>query len=113
MQGGFDMSDKHQNIWLEIEYNKAKLHWGRVGGNARKWWNTFENENLDRPKLVHKVTEELANRKSSIGEYFLAYCYSDTDIIQENLDFLDAARELAGEGMPLTSHDFMAVRGLH
>ena len=39
-----------------------------------------------------RLAEELANRKATITEFFLAYVYSNTDNIQANLYYLDYSR---------------------
>ena len=42
--------------------------------------------------LVLRLAEELAVRKATITEFFLAYVYSNTDNIQANLSYLDYTR---------------------
>lgn len=74
-----------------IEVKKA-LDWDNTTGSARKWWEAFENENKHRNALVLRLAEELANRKATITEFFLAYVYSNTDNIQANLSYLDYTR---------------------
>ena len=49
-------------------------------------------ENKNRLTLVLRLAEELANRKATITEFYLAYLYSGTDNIQANLCFLDYTR---------------------
>src|SRR5262249_36545143 len=71
---------------------KPKLDWDNTTGSARKWWEAFENENRHRWALVLRLAEELANRKATITEFFLAYVYSNTDNIQANLCYLDYTR---------------------
>ena len=68
------------------------LGWKDTSGSARKWWESFEQENQHRPALIHRLCEELANRKATITEFFLAYVYSNTDNIQANLHYLDYTR---------------------
>jgi type IV secretory pathway TraG/TraD family ATPase VirD4 len=91
---------------------KEKLDWENTTGSARKWWEAFENENLDRLALVFRLGEELSNRTATITEFFLAYVYSNTDNIQANLHYLDYSRlkkeeeqkkrdaEAAAQGIP-------------
>ena len=79
-------------IWNQVEKTKAKLGWPETTGSARKWWETFETENRHRPALVLRLCDELKKRKSSIGEFFLRYVYSNTDNIQANLHYLDYRR---------------------
>ena len=45
-----------------------------------------------RNALVLRLAEELAVRKATITEFFLAYVYSNTDNIQANLHYLDYTR---------------------
>lgn len=79
-------------IWNRLEEIKAKLGWPETTGSARKWWETFETENRHRPALVLRLCDELKKRKSTIGEFFLSYVYSNTDNIQANLHYLDYRR---------------------
>ena len=71
---------------------KKTLDWDNTTGSARKWWEAFENENKHRNALVLRLAEELAVRKATITEFFLAYVYSNTDNIQANLSYLDYTR---------------------
>ncbi|TWT98600.1 AAA family ATPase [Stieleria varia] len=83
----------NERIWNRIEMLKAsKLSWGITTGSARKWWTAFEEENKNRPALLLRTVEELANRDASVTEFFLAYVYSATDNIQANLYYLDYSR---------------------
>ena len=68
------------------------LNWDATTGSARKWWDVFETENNHRLALVMRLCEELAERKATISEFFLAYVYSNTDNIQANLHYLDYYR---------------------
>ncbi len=76
----------------KLEAIKKTLDWENTTGSARKWWEAFENENKHRLALVLRLAEELANRKATITEFFLAYVYSNTDNIQANLHYLDYTR---------------------
>ena len=42
--------------------------------------------------MVVLLAEELAYRKATINEFFLAYVYSNTDNIQANLYYMDYSR---------------------
>ncbi|MDC0358769.1 type IV secretory system conjugative DNA transfer family protein [Oligoflexia bacterium] len=75
-----------------LDETKDKLEWKNTTGSAKKWWEAFENENQHRLALVLRLAEELANRKATITEFFLAYVYSNTDNIQANLHYLDYTR---------------------
>ena len=79
-------------ILSKLEETKKKLDWENTTGSARKWWEAFETENKHRVALVLRLAEELANRKATITEFFLAYVYSNTDNIQANLHYLDYTR---------------------
>lgn len=81
-----------EQIRTKLEETKKKLDWDNTTGSARKWWEAFENENKTRLALVLRLGEELANRKATITEFFLAYVYSNTDNIQANLCYLDYTR---------------------
>lgn len=82
-----------EQLWNAIEALKNdRLGWKETAGSARKWWESFEAENKHRPTLVHRLAEELRNRKATISEFFLAYVYSNTDNIQANLHYLDFKR---------------------
>lgn len=75
-----------------LESTRARLDWQNTVGSARKWWETFEKENQNQPALALRLAEELANRKATITEFFLAYTYSNTENIQANLHYLDYTR---------------------
>jgi type IV secretion system protein VirD4 len=75
-----------------LNETKKKLDWDNTTGSARKWWEAFENENNHRKALILRLAEELAVRKATITEFFLAYVYSNTDNIQANLFYLDYTR---------------------
>jgi hypothetical protein len=81
-----------QEIVEQLEHVKGHLGWESTTGSARKWWEAFEGENKHRRALVLRLAEELANRKATVTEFFLAYVYSNTDNIQANLSYLDYSR---------------------
>lgn len=81
-----------QQVLDKLSETKKKLDWDNTTGSARKWWEAFENENKHRMALVLRLGEELAVRKATITEFFLAYVYSNTDNIQANLHYLDYTR---------------------
>lgn len=81
-----------EQIVQKLDETKKKLDWENTTGSAKKWWEAFENENKHRVALVLRLAEELANRKATITEFFLAYVYSNTDNIQANLSYLDYTR---------------------
>lgn len=71
---------------------KETLGWANTVGSARKWWVAFEDANRNQVPLVLRLAEELAKRRATITEFFLAYVYSNTDNIQGNLHYLDYVR---------------------
>lgn len=83
-----DLTD--EQLWEALEDIKIKqLDWENTTGDARKWWEAFEEENKHRIALVLKVGQEIAKRDASITDFFLAYVYSNTDNIQATLAYLD------------------------
>ncbi|MCB0336301.1 MAG: type IV secretory system conjugative DNA transfer family protein, partial [Bdellovibrionales bacterium] len=96
--GGLPPGITNTKGWSEEQINtkltevKKTLDWDNTTGSARKWWEAFESENKHRVALVLRLAEELANRKATITEFFLAYVYSNTDNIQANLHYLDYTR---------------------
>ncbi|NES19674.1 MAG: hypothetical protein F6K41_12270 [Symploca sp. SIO3E6] len=81
-----------EQILERLEEIKIALDWENTTGSAKKWWEAFEGENTHRVALVLRLAEELANRKATITEFFLAYVYSNTDNIQANLSYLEYTR---------------------
>lgn len=79
-------------VRTKLDEVRKTLDWDNTTGSARKWWEAFESENKHRLALVLRLAEELANRKATITEFFLAYVYSNTDNIQANLHYLDYTR---------------------
>jgi len=71
---------------------KQRVGFDEARGSARKWWLAFEQENAHRLPLVLRLAEELLVRRATITEFFLAYCYSNTDNIQANLSYLDYSK---------------------
>jgi ribosomal protein L7/L12 len=82
----------NDQIIAKLDQVRKTLDWDNTVGSARKWWLAFEEENRTRLPLVLRLTEELAVRKATITEFFLAYVYSNTDNIQANLTYLDYTR---------------------
>ena len=59
---------------------------------AVKWWDEFEQENSQRPSLIVRLLEELARRKATLNEFYLACNYSNTENVQASLHYLDYLR---------------------
>ena len=78
-----------ENIDDKLIKIKNALNWNDLTGSPRKWFESFENENLNRKDLVLKLLQEIQSRNSSFKEYFLAYVYSNTDNVYANLMYLD------------------------
>ncbi|MEC4886011.1 MAG: tetratricopeptide repeat protein [Scytonema sp. PMC 1070.18] len=81
-----------KQIQTKIAEVKYWLDWDNTMGRAKKWWETFENENKQRLPLVLRLCEELARRRVTITDFFKAYSDSGTDNIQANLDYMDYIR---------------------
>jgi hypothetical protein len=79
-------------IRSRIEKAKEAIDWANTKDNARKWWLAFEKENESKPRLVLRLAEELAVRKSTISEFFRAFAMSSTDNIQAVIFYLDYSR---------------------
>ena len=77
-------------LWHALnELKEKELDWPNTTGDARKWWDAFEQENSKRIALVLKVAQEIAQRKATITDFFLAYVYSNSDNIQATFAYLD------------------------
>lgn len=69
------------------------LGWNTLAGRARKWWLELEKLNKHQMHLVLELAEELAKRRSSIYEFYLASSYSNYISVDENLRYLDSIRQ--------------------
>jgi type IV secretory pathway TraG/TraD family ATPase VirD4 len=79
-----------EQIRSALEEVKIKqLDWENTTGDAKTWWDAFEEENKERLALVLKVCQEISSRGATITDFFLAYVYSNTDNIQATLSYLD------------------------
>ncbi|MGE3840293.1 MAG: hypothetical protein AB7I50_01775 [Vicinamibacterales bacterium] len=68
-----------EELWNAVEQIKVDhLDWKNTTGSARKWWETFQDENKHRPALIFRLTEELRNRQATIAQFFMAFVYSNT-----------------------------------
>lgn len=94
---------EHTNLWsrervqARLDATLDAIEWSATTGSARKWWEAFTSENSTRLTLILRLAEELAIRKATITEFFLAYVYSNTDSIQANLHYLDYTRARKAE----------------
>lgn len=84
--------EDQDRIREKLDEVKRQLDWDNTTGSARKWWEAFEAGNADRLELVMRLAEELAVKKATITEFFLARLYSNTDNIQANIHYLDYTR---------------------
>ena len=67
--------EDQDRIREKLDEVKRQLDWDNATGSARKWWEAFEEENKDRASLLLLLAEELAVRKATISEVFMAYVY--------------------------------------
>jgi len=81
-----------ERLVAKLARDKEKLDWANTTGSARKWWEAFENRNKHQWALVLRLAEELAVRRATVTEFFLAYVYSNTDNLQACLFYLDYTR---------------------
>lgn len=79
-------------IEARLDETLEAIDWPATTGSARRWWEAFVAENSTRLTLVLRLAEELAVRKATITEFFLASLYSNTDHVQANLHYLDYTR---------------------
>jgi type IV secretory pathway TraG/TraD family ATPase VirD4 len=87
-----------EEIWIALnELKEKQLDWSNTSGDARKWWEAFEQENKLRAPLVLKVAQEIAERKATITDFFLAYVYSNSDNIQATFAYLDYTLHMKNE----------------
>jgi len=87
-----------EELWIALEKLKEEtLDWVSTTGDARRWWEAFEQENKLRAPLVLKVAQEIAERKATITDFFLAYVYSNSDNIQATFAYLDYTLHLRAE----------------
>ena len=81
-----------EQIKTRLGHVESSLDIANTTGSALGWWNAFKQENYNKIHLVLHLAEELALRKATITEFFLAYLYSACDNIKANLHFLDYTR---------------------
>src|SRR5512135_413703 len=88
--GATGMTD--EQILARLHEVKGALDWANTTPEARTWWETFETENRHRLAIVLRLAEELATRRATITEFFLAHGSSNTDDVRANLNHLDDIR---------------------
>ncbi len=81
-----------EQVRRRIEEVKTKLDLDGAPSQARQWWESFDMENEERPVLALRLAEELANRKSTIADYYGVFAFSGAKDIQANLAYLDYSR---------------------
>ncbi len=90
-----------EELWHALnELKENKLDWPNTTGDAKKWWEAFEQENKIRIPLVLKVAQEIAMRNASITDFFMAYVYSNSDNIQATFAYLDYTIHLKSTEAP-------------
>ena len=62
----------------KLDEVKLQLDWDNTTGSVRKWWEQFEAENATQLELVMRVAEELAVRKTTITQFYLAHLRGNT-----------------------------------
>src|SRR5262249_55699856 len=75
-----------------LEKVKAKIGWQNTGDPDQRWWQEFEQENRHRLPLVLRLAEELAERRSTIAEFYRSMSLSEVKDIRANLHYLDYNR---------------------
>lgn len=78
-----------EELQAKLMQMRAKLDWDETVEVAKEWWEAFEQQNAEKLNVVVALMEELANRKATITEFFLAYLYSNEEDIEGNLAYLD------------------------
>ena len=81
----------------KLDEVRRQIDWDNTTGSARKWWEEFEAGNAARLELVMRLAEELAVRKATITEFFLAVVFTNVNSIQANLHYLDYYTRLKKE----------------
>ena len=81
----------------KLDEVRRQLDWDNTTGIARKWWEEVEAGNAARLELVMRLAEELAVRKATITEFFLAVVFTNVNSIQANLHYLDYYTRLKKE----------------
>ena len=74
---GAAMEDQAR-IREKLDEVKLQLDWDNTTGSVRKWWEQFEAENATQLELVMRVAEELAVRKTTITQFYLAHLRGNT-----------------------------------
>jgi hypothetical protein len=82
-----------EQIRARLEEFKERLDWAGTMGSAKTWWEYFmENEDNGKLNLVLRLAEELAVRRATITEFYVACMFSTTRNVQANLHYLDYRR---------------------
>jgi hypothetical protein len=79
-----------EQIGRKLAEVKKTLGWEETPGSARKWWSDVESKSG--PAAMLRLAEELANRKATIAEFFIAHNDSGVDNLQGTLHYLDYSR---------------------
>lgn len=75
-----------------LQRTKEKLGWGQTRSPAREWWIAFEDTNKNNVLMLISLSLELASRRATIEEFFLAYSRSNSEDVETVLAFLDSNR---------------------
>lgn len=76
-----------------LERLKKALDWENTTGVAREWWESFEEENAKNLPLVVSLAEEILKKRATINDFFLAYVYSESQSVQETLNYMEKMKE--------------------
>lgn len=82
-----------EEVSARIQQTLEKLDWGNTTGSARAWFQALLDENKGRGVTVLRLAEELAARKVTVTEFYLAGVHSATDSVTATLHYLDYTRE--------------------
>ncbi|MBR5757586.1 MAG: type IV secretory system conjugative DNA transfer family protein [Thermoguttaceae bacterium] len=71
-----------------IKENKVLIRFDQASAPAKEWWETWIRENRTEIYRIWRFTAELATRKATLNEYYLAMQLSKTDDVEANLLFM-------------------------
>jgi Type IV secretion-system coupling protein DNA-binding domain len=82
------------NLEQAIEYESLKIliGWNSAKCSTLKWIRDLEDTNIDRPKVLLKLVQDIAIRGATIEDFFIAYLHAGTTDIAALLCFLDFTR---------------------
>lgn len=75
-----------------LESMKERVGWFVANSEARRWWDCLVETYRNKLVLVVRLCQELATRKSSIDDFFLACKKTNSASVMANLQFMDYSR---------------------